>query len=152
MHARFRRDFVGQTLDYLQAHLAERVRLVDLAAHMQMPVQRLAREFKRTTGYAPRQVILHARLDAAQTLLRTTQRSLPQIARAVGFCDASHFARRFRQQTGQTPAQYRAEHHGDFRRVLLPRVCALWPRVSSEVQATVLAQLEAAVQGEQNGR
>jgi AraC family transcriptional regulator of arabinose operon len=49
------------------------------------------------------------RLERAMQLLRMTSRTVDSIAAEVGFCDAKHFARRFRTLTGQSPTVYRAE-------------------------------------------
>ena len=49
------------------------------------------------------------RIEAARQLLVTTDRSIPQIASLMRFCDQSYFTLVFRQKTGQTPGQYRAD-------------------------------------------
>jgi hypothetical protein len=40
-------------------------------------------------------------------LLRETDRSIAEIATAVGFADQSYFDRRFRRRFGRTPRQFR---------------------------------------------
>jgi len=39
--------------------------------------------------------------------LATTLNELSDIAAAAGFCDQSHFCRRFKHATGLSPAEYR---------------------------------------------
>jgi AraC family transcriptional regulator len=63
-----------------------------------------SRAFKASTGLAPYQWQLRARIAWAQGLLVTTNGSLEVIAEATGFADAVHFGRTFRKATGATPA------------------------------------------------
>jgi AraC-like DNA-binding protein len=56
--------------------------------------------------------LLHARLDRAQTLLRDERfrfTAVNEIALICGFTDPAHFAKRFREATGRSPSDYRAE-------------------------------------------
>lgn len=45
--------------------------------------------------------------EAARQLLAASDRTLPQIASLLRFCDQSYFTMAFRRQTGQTPGEYR---------------------------------------------
>jgi AraC-like DNA-binding protein len=49
------------------------------------------------------------REDEARLLLEQGQRSLPDIAEALGFSDQSVFARAFSRWTGVSPSRYRRE-------------------------------------------
>ena len=58
-------------------------------------------------GMPPMQYVNSYRIEKAQTLLKNTDRSITDIALAVGFDDASYFARIFKKQTGMTPREYK---------------------------------------------
>jgi AraC-like DNA-binding protein len=58
-------------------------------------------------GMPPTQYLNGYRVEKAQTLLKNTDRSITDIALAVGFDDASYFARIFKKQTGMTPREYK---------------------------------------------
>ena len=47
------------------------------------------------------------RLDKAKELLRDTEQSIDEISEAVGYLNTSSFRRKFKQDTGLTPSQYR---------------------------------------------
>lgn len=47
------------------------------------------------------------RMEKAKELLRTTDMNIDQICVAVGYLNASSFRRKFKQETGLTPSQYR---------------------------------------------
>ena len=51
--------------------------------------------------------LINIRVKEAQGLLRTTNRSISEIATQVGFINASYFARVYKQRAGITPSQER---------------------------------------------
>ena len=63
--------------------------------------------FKKETGQTMSSYLLHTRLDAAMTLLRTTLEPVSSIARQVGYPDTQYFSRVFKQFAGCTPLEYR---------------------------------------------
>lgn len=71
------------------------------------PVQ-LSRAYRRAFGVTMSERIAQLRVAHAAHLLRTTRRTLAQIALDAGFVDQSHLSRRFQQQLGTTCARYRA--------------------------------------------
>ncbi|WP_420847952.1 helix-turn-helix domain-containing protein [Nitratireductor luteus] len=40
-------------------------------------------------------------------MLETTERTVTQVAHAIGFCDASHLINTFKAELGLTPSEYR---------------------------------------------
>jgi transcriptional regulator GlxA family with amidase domain len=98
-----------RVIDYLEAHLPERVDLAQLAQLVGLSSSHFSRAFKASTGMAPYQWQLHARIRRAQAQLIDTDASLDEVAAATGFADAVHFGRKFRQFTGAAPATWRRE-------------------------------------------
>ena len=96
-----------RVIDYMEAHLPDRVDLAQLAQLVGLSTSHFSRAFKASTGMAPYQWQLNARIQRAQTQLINTDASLDQVAEANGFADAVHFGRRFRQLTGSAPATWR---------------------------------------------
>ena len=64
---------------------------------------------KRESGLTVLQWIDRALIREAKVLLHHTQMSVSEIAEKLGFATPSFFIRFFRQQTGQTPLQYRKQ-------------------------------------------
>jgi AraC-like DNA-binding protein len=58
-------------------------------------------------GQSLSQLVDQVRMQRAQQLLREVQLPLHAVAKASGFADASSFARAFKRNTGQTPAEHR---------------------------------------------
>lgn len=96
-------------LSYLEAHMPARVDLADLADLAGLSQSHYSRAFKASTGLAPYQWQLHARIARAKDLLLTTNSCLSDVAEATGFADAVHFGRTFRKMSGATPAAWRMD-------------------------------------------
>lgn len=97
----------NQVKAYIDAHLHQNLKLVELAAIAQISPTYFARLFKQSEGITPHQYILKRRSDRAQSLLRHSELSLADIAVRVGFCDQSHLTRCFKRLVGVTPTQFR---------------------------------------------
>lgn len=65
------------------------------------------RIFTKSAGLTPRQWMVARCLDEAQRQIRHGERSLKEIAASLGFFDASHFTRWHRNQTGQSPTDWK---------------------------------------------
>lgn len=100
---------LGDAMNYLEANMPARVELAVLAALAGLSQSHYCRAFKASTGLAPYQWQLQARVGRAKGLLLNTNRCLEEIAEATGFADAVHFGRTFRRVTGATPAAWRMD-------------------------------------------
>lgn len=92
---------------YLEDHFNEPVECDQLADHMHVSRSTFYRLFKQATGTTPIQYVNRLRVERARDLLRTTDDTVGRIADAVGFNDASYFARLFGKQVGMSPQEYR---------------------------------------------
>jgi len=96
-------------MNHLEAKMPARVDLATLANLAGLSQSHYSRAFKASTGLAPYQWQLQARVERAQHLLLNTNGGLEDIAGATGFADAVHFGRTFRKITGATPAAWRMD-------------------------------------------
>lgn len=96
-------------MSYLEAKLPLRVELAALAELAGLSQSHYSRAFKASTGLAPYQWQLQARVERAKDLLLNTNGGLEDVAEATGFADAVHFGRTFRKLTGATPAAWRRD-------------------------------------------
>ena len=87
---------------------AEPLSVPQLAATMFLSPGRFSEVFSAHMGIAPASYLRRLRLERAQTLLRTTEKTASNIALQVGFADGVQFSRAFRATFGLTPSQYRA--------------------------------------------
>jgi AraC-like DNA-binding protein len=96
----------------VDANLAGRILVKDLAESLNISVGHFCREFKRTFGMPARIWIRRRRIELAQGLMLTTKASLTEIALSCGMTDQSHFTRSFRRIVGETPSSWRQTRHG----------------------------------------
>ncbi|USX20354.1 AraC family transcriptional regulator [Oxalobacteraceae bacterium OTU3REALA1] len=96
-------------MNFLEAKLPARVELAALAELAGLSQSHYCRAFKASTGVAPYQWQLQARVERAKDLLLNTNGCLEDVAEATGFADAVHFGRTFRKMMGVTPAAWRMD-------------------------------------------
>lgn len=100
-----KRLVVDEVFAYINAHLAEPLRLKDLAVHFYVSPEHLARQFKQRTGQTLHQYIVKARLGCCRELLCNGV-PLAAIWTQCGFSGYSSMLRSFKQEFGVTPAEY----------------------------------------------
>jgi len=109
-------EAIRRTQDWLFEHFREPIDLDLLAAQFGMSPRNFARRFKAATGAAPLAYLHRLRIDSARHSLENAQRSVQEIAAAVGYEDVAFFRTLFRRYTGVTPREYRArfglQRHG----------------------------------------
>jgi AraC family transcriptional regulator len=98
---------VQRALDFIHANLATHIRLEDMAGAARMSVFHFSRTFRRATGTGPHRYLVEARIERVKALLRSSDRSLAQIADETGFSDQSHMSKVFRRLTGTSPRAFR---------------------------------------------
>jgi AraC family transcriptional regulator len=98
--------------DYLAAHLPEDIPLQLLSDLAKLSRSYFSRAFKISTGLAPHQWLLQARIAKAKQLLLETNRPLAQIAIDIGFADQAHFTRTFRRDAGESPGAWQRARLG----------------------------------------
>ena len=102
--------FLDRAAQIVDAHIADEDFNADVFAQ-EMAVSRaqLFRKLKTANGQTPKEFIDDRRMAKAVQLLQTTDRTLADIAMAVGISDASNFRRTFMKRFGVSPSQYRKE-------------------------------------------
>ena len=92
---------------HVDANLAGKIVIKDLAALLDISVGHFCRAFKQTFGAPARIWIRQRRIELAQGLMLSTAASLSEIALTCGMSDQSHFTRSFRRIVGETPSSWR---------------------------------------------
>lgn len=82
------------------------IRLEELASLIGLSQSHFSHAFKASTGIAPHQWQVNARLRRAKQLLLQGDQPLTEIAVETGFSDQAHFTRVFRKNFGTTPAHW----------------------------------------------
>ena len=93
--------------DHLEKHYGEPLQVQGAARICAMSESHFMSFFKRSTGQSFMAYLNHRRIERAQALLVTSERSMSDISQETGFCDQSYFGTVFRRLVGMTPAAYR---------------------------------------------
>lgn len=103
---------VQKCVDYIEMHLGERIRAADLAAIAGYSEYYTTHRFRKETGLSVNDYIKFAKVERAKILLKSTGQDVREIADTLGFSSRSHFSQSFKQVTGQSPAEFRAQISG----------------------------------------
>jgi AraC-like DNA-binding protein/quercetin dioxygenase-like cupin family protein len=99
---------VFRVLSYIETHYAAGS-LTELADLLHYDLYSLSREIKRKTGKTYTQLVQEKRLAQAAFLLKNTDRTVDQIAGAVGYENMGYFHRIFKETFGHSPRSYRLQ-------------------------------------------
>jgi len=101
---------VSEALAFIHDNYARELSLTDIANAVHLSRFHLARLFKQSLGVSPHQYLIRLRVNNAGWLLSAApdERSVAEVATAVGFADQSHLTRHFKRVNGITPSQFRA--------------------------------------------
>lgn len=98
---------VEQVKNFLLERHAEELTLEQVAWHVGLSAEHLARSFRRDTGRTVFGYVEQVRLEHAKTLLAGSLQPVTEIARQAGFGTPSQLCRTFRRALGETPLAYR---------------------------------------------
>ena len=92
---------------YFSNNYSNKINIEEYAQSRGMSISWFIRSFKKYTGTTPMQYIVSARIINAQLLLETTQYSVSEISRIVGYDNPLYFSRLFHKTKGFSPSEYR---------------------------------------------
>jgi AraC family transcriptional regulator len=96
-----------RTIAYIEANLASKMDIDDLANVVALSRSHFSRAFKRSVGLSPMEYVVVRRVERAKTMICGTREPLAEVALACGFADQAHLNRRFRDIVGISPGRWR---------------------------------------------
>jgi AraC family transcriptional regulator len=96
-----------RTLAYVDANLASKMDIDDLANVVALSRSHFSRAFKRSLGFSPMEYVVVRRVERAKAMISETTEPLAEVALACGFADQAHLNRRFREIVGISPGRWR---------------------------------------------
>lgn len=98
---------VRRVCGYIQANLAQKLTLDELAAEAGLKKSYLCTLFKQSTGQSIGEYILNERLRRAERLLAETDLRICEIGLQVGIPDPLYFSKVFKRRYGVAPSQFK---------------------------------------------
>lgn len=92
---------------YINAHMSRKIVNSELADICGLSLQHFMKQFRAHYGIPPQEYIMRKRIRTAKYTLLNTDLSIDAISETLGFCNTSHFIRRFSEATGMSPAKFR---------------------------------------------
>lgn len=106
-------DFYARFLEIFSKDMAAPELSVDtLASRMGLERTQFYRKIKALTGFAPVELIRHLRLKRGRALIKTTDKSISEVAYETGFSTPAYFTRCYREAYGETPTETRNKLKG----------------------------------------
>ena len=97
---------------HIDARLAGRVSVAELARVTGVSNSHFGRAFKQTFGVPPRTFLRRRRIEFAQGIMLRTDLTLSQVALRCGLFDQPHLSKVFRSVVGETPSAWRRARTG----------------------------------------
>ena len=102
---------VLRCIDYIDAHLHEKITLTDLARYTGVTETYLSALFKKEYGLTVTDYIRKTKIEAAKKLLQFyDDLTAAEIGEYLAFSSASHFSKIFHEETCMTPKEYRMKY------------------------------------------
>lgn len=81
----------------------------EIAARMGLERTQFYRKIKALTNFSPVELIRNLRLKQGQHLVKTSEKSVSEIAYETGFSTPAYFTRCYREAFGETPTETRTK-------------------------------------------
>lgn len=104
------RDYTILFTSLVNEHFSKIRSVHEYAELMHVPEKRLGRATSHVLGKSPKQIISERVLLEIKRVLVHTNKSIKEIGFDLGFNEPTNFIKYFRQQTGQTPSEFRESH------------------------------------------
>lgn len=92
---------------YIDAHLHEKITNEQLAGVCGISLPYFMRRFRGIYHMTPQEYIMERKIQKGRYFLLQSSLSVDRISELLGFCNTSHFIRRFKEREKMTPVQYR---------------------------------------------
>lgn len=101
-------DFYTRFVELVQERIADSdLQVSELAAQMGLGQSQFTRKIKALTNYTPVELIRNLRLQKAKTMLLSTEKTVGEIAYAVGFTSLAYFSKCYKEAFGCSPTETR---------------------------------------------
>ncbi len=106
------RTLLPDVAEYIRLNLQSELAVEDLASQSGMSLSSFRSAFKSLYGLTPKQFQQQKQLEEVQWLLRSTDRTLKEIAESVGLGNPNYLSTWFQDKAGVSPTEWRRRQQG----------------------------------------
>ena len=101
-------EFYSRFVALVQERLSDSdLQIAEIASSMNLGQSQFTRKIKALTNYTPVEIIRRMRLQKAKTLLLSSEKTVSEIAFAVGFTSLAYFSKCYKEEFGVSPTESR---------------------------------------------
>ena len=109
-HDEIKEFYIREAINFIERNFEKPISVDDLAQQCNLNRHYFSRLFKEQVNISPQQFIIQYRLSEACELLKNTNKTLQEIAEAVGYSNQFNFSTAFKRHYQQSPTKWRREH------------------------------------------
>jgi len=98
---------VAEAVKYIHKHSREVIQVSDVAAAVGLSRRTLEQRFRKLLAHSVHEEIINTRINQMADMLISTNMSISNIARLLGYQYPNNISRYFKQQKGMSPSAYR---------------------------------------------
>lgn len=102
--------YIRIALEYIEKNYSRKIRVEDIASECGIDRSYFGKIFHHAIGQSPQSFLLHYRMMRACTMLQETDMTVAAVGAAVGYDNALHFSRAFKNLYGSSPREWRVRN------------------------------------------
>lgn len=99
-------EVINRIREYVSRHYMDDIGIAEIADCLNLTPNYVSTLFHKETGRTFVRYLTEVRINHARHLLDSPEATVAEVARAVGYRSARHFARLFRELVGRNPSEY----------------------------------------------
>ncbi len=100
-------DLTDSAKSIIEHHFDKEITVIEIAKTLCVDPSHLTRQFSKKFGISPKEYMVNKRMEVAKKLLKETEKSVLEVAFAVGYDDQLYFSRIFKKKEGLSPLGWR---------------------------------------------
>lgn len=101
---------IRRSLDYLNSHITENIRLNSMADAAGYSLSRFKTKFKETVGITPAEYVTMQKIELAKRRLIESDESITELAYNLGYSSSNYFCSVFKKMMNCSPQNYRLRY------------------------------------------
>ncbi|MGN0401704.1 MAG: AraC family transcriptional regulator [Acetatifactor sp.] len=100
-------EIIAEVISFMKINIQEPLSLDILADHVNISASYLSHQFRAETGCSPIEYLARLKINYAKTILRSTNRTISDIAFSLGYSSSASFINAFTSRVGISPKKFR---------------------------------------------